>query len=170
MTNHNDTLLQFCATAEALLSAHADDDKIVGYARPQAQCEFARRAYGALEEACELVRELMAENEALRTGLGDSEAVPLRMFAEVQAENEKLRETMPCGHPRACVISADGNRDSTAHCAWCADLARWRGLLEVAADNAEGFREMLVECERETAEMKAELALVRGKASGRGGK
>lgn len=138
MTSHDDTLLQFLAAAEALLEVHVNDIKLHGAARPQAQCEFARIAHGTLEEACERIRELAAEVEWLQERVSPP--------------------PMLCGHPRACVVSADDDRDSTGHCAWCTDLARWRGLLEIAADNAEGFREMLVECEREVAGLKAELA------------
>ena len=157
MTNHDDTLLQFCATAEALLAAHANDGQIVGYARTLAQCKFARHAYGALEEACEQMWELAAEVERLR--------------AEMESRKERVSPPpMACGHPRACVVSADDGRDATGYCAWCEDLARWQGLLGVAADNAEGFREMLVECERETVGMKAEISLMKGKANSRGGK
>jgi hypothetical protein len=39
-------------------------------------------------------------------------------------------EIMPCGHPRACLVSADVEHDSTVNCAWCADKARWEGLLK----------------------------------------
>ena len=202
--------LQFCDAAEALLAAHADDDTIRGFARTQAQQDFAHHAHPTLRLAIDKIRDLVGEVASLRTGIGGSEGALLRMWTETQAEveelrinliraraetdtllrqqqdklekslnadygrerlrSERLRELMSCGHPRACVVSADDDRDATGYCAWCEDLARWRGLLEIAADNAEGFREMLVECERETVGMKAELALMRGKASSRGGR
>ncbi len=67
-----------------------------------------------------------------------------------------LSEILPCGHPRVCLVSTD---EGTHHCAWCEDKARWEGLLAVAADNAEGFRQMLLERERELAELKADAQL-----------
>ena len=72
-----------------------------------------------------------AEGDTLRNDVNESEAALLRLWIETQAENEQLRETMPCGHPRACVVNA---ADGTECCAWCADRERWELLIEVAAE------------------------------------
>lgn len=129
-----DKVLRDCESGERLLALHADDDELHGAARPRAQCEFARIAYGALEKACEQRRELV------------------NLIGE-------LRKPMPCGHPGVCVISTDDDRDATQYCAWCADIARLEGSLEIAADNADGFREMLVKCECEVKKLKADQTM-----------
>lgn len=74
---------------------------------------------------------------------------------------------MSCGHPHACLVSAD---DGTSHCAWCADSARWREWLRVAIDNAKCFRNLVLEYERKVAELEAELTREQMRAASRGGK
>jgi hypothetical protein len=156
--NRNDAL-RFCDAADALLADHADDDTIVGRARENAQRELARIGYSVLKEACELVRELVAEVAALRTGVSESEDALLRMVTETQAENERLRGLMPCGHPGACVVSSDAERDCTVSCAWCADKARWVRLLAVAVNNAEEYSILIYEQELEIEKFEAAAKL-----------
>ena len=153
--NH-DEIINFCTAAEALLAEHAADDTIRGFARPLAQCTFARHASPLLHRAVEWIRELVGENAALRIGVNESESVLLRMWMETQVEKEQLRETMPCGHPRACVVNAD---DGTECCAWCADRKRWELLIEVAAENVDGFRDMFIEREATLSQLKEEAKL-----------
>ena len=148
--NTNNTL-NLCTEADALLEAHADADEITGRARENEQREFARHSYPTLVLAVERLRELVSEVTTLREGIGASETALLRMWSETQIENERLRETMPCGHPRACIIS----EDTQHYCGWCEDVAR----MEIAVDNADEFRRMLVECGREVTELKADAKL-----------
>lgn len=124
------------------------------------------RMWGETQSEVERLREkrqtpsLQEMRYSLVDGNTANEPIPVEMVDRLLDDSEALikqaREVMVCGHPGACVVGAD---EGTAHCAWCEDKTRWKGLLGVAAQNAEGFRELLVESERRVAELETAVQL-----------
>jgi len=65
-----------------------------------------------IKPARDVVIELQFENEALR------------------AQVVRLQTPLPCGHPAACIVTADDlSGPGTQYCGWCADVVE----LELAA-------------------------------------
>lgn len=105
--------MQACDADEELLLAHANDDEVVGYARKDTQCEFARRAYPALLLACEQrgalvsVIEMYLEHEAKQRNLAQEaeivEAVQRELIREREREIKALKTEVRRERMRATV-------------------------------------------------------------------
>ena len=55
--------------------------------------------------------------------------------AQRDVDMARLKESQPCGHPAACIVSSD---EGTSYCGWCADVARLREACEFALSYAKG--------------------------------